>query len=253
MRKKIIGVVIAASVLLGAGTAYAATVVFNDVPSDHRSSADIDFAVDAGWFTGYPDGTFKPDQILTQTQLVKVIARSFHEDGITRADMATFMRGGYDAVEALAETVPEKTKSELARGSKGAWVHYEGHNVLGNFDYEGYELKANSGYSDYLYVRCAGADFEVYLAGSYLSDEGSYLDVTYRSLGGELIEEKWYSSRDVLWVPEPRKFVDYVARHPGALALEVVKYYGSAGSNDDQFHWDNTSGITAAVHSLGCF
>ena len=49
---------------------------------------------------GYGDGTFRPDQALTEKQLTIVIGRAFPEDA-TRADMTTFLRGGAERLAAL--------------------------------------------------------------------------------------------------------------------------------------------------------
>ena len=58
---------------------------------------DIDYAVAQEWFFGYEDGTFKPDKIITQKQITAVVNRAFPE-GATRADLATVMRAGQQAL-----------------------------------------------------------------------------------------------------------------------------------------------------------
>ena len=45
-------------------TAAWATHTFSDVPDDHPQAADIAYAVEKGWFQGYDDGTFRPDNTL---------------------------------------------------------------------------------------------------------------------------------------------------------------------------------------------
>lgn len=66
---------------------------FSDVPASHPRRADILQAVREGWFQGYPDGTFRPDQRITAGQIGTVVSRAF-PSGSTRADMASFMVGG---------------------------------------------------------------------------------------------------------------------------------------------------------------
>ena len=39
-------------------TAVWAVAGFSDVPEDHPQAEDIQYAVDQGWFQGYPDGSF---------------------------------------------------------------------------------------------------------------------------------------------------------------------------------------------------
>ena len=66
---------------------------FPDVPDTDVAHADITYACRQGWFTGYPDGSFRPDRPVPAHQLATVVARAFAA-GSTRADMATFLRGG---------------------------------------------------------------------------------------------------------------------------------------------------------------
>ena len=86
---------------------------FDDVAESHPQSGDIAYAVEQGWFQGYPDGTFRPDRTITPTQIAVVASRSFPA-GSTRADLATFMRRGSQALNGLtpptskiAYTVPK--------------------------------------------------------------------------------------------------------------------------------------------------
>ena len=81
------------------GTAFAATR-FSDVDETHVQYRDIEYAVEQGWFFGYEDGTFKPDRSIPAHQLTTVIGRAFPE-GATRADLATFLRGGSERLAAL--------------------------------------------------------------------------------------------------------------------------------------------------------
>ena len=66
---------------------------FADVPDDHDYKDEIFNVVEEGWFEGYPDGTFRPDQTVTPSQIAKVLQRVF-SSGSTRADLAAFMREG---------------------------------------------------------------------------------------------------------------------------------------------------------------
>jgi len=73
---------------------------FDDVAESHPQSGDIAYAVEQGWFRGYPDGTFRPDRTITPNQIAMVASRAF-PDGSTRADLATFMRRGSQALNDL--------------------------------------------------------------------------------------------------------------------------------------------------------
>lgn len=66
---------------------------FPDVPATSPAHADITYACRQGWFSGYPDGSFRPDRSVPAHQLATVVGRAFAA-GSTRADMATFLRGG---------------------------------------------------------------------------------------------------------------------------------------------------------------
>lgn len=70
---------------------------FSDVPPTHPQHQDIAYAKEQGWFTGYPDGNFRPEQSITPAQIVTVLQRAF-PTGSTRADLAAFMRNGDQAL-----------------------------------------------------------------------------------------------------------------------------------------------------------
>lgn len=90
----------AAAILICAGAVTAQSVLFPDVPLDHPHRADIERAQREGWFAGNKDGSFTPDAQITSAQLTKVILRAY-PDGLTRAQTATLLRGGDDALEAI--------------------------------------------------------------------------------------------------------------------------------------------------------
>lgn len=46
---------------------------FPDVPEEHWAAATIEVIADAGLMTGYPDGTFKPEQPVTRAELATVL------------------------------------------------------------------------------------------------------------------------------------------------------------------------------------
>ena len=92
--KRAAGGLAALVALATAGTVLAVTG-FRDLGDVHPRYDDIQFAVEQGWFQGYDDGTFRPDRVVPEHQLISVIKRAF-PDGATRADLATFMRGGHE-------------------------------------------------------------------------------------------------------------------------------------------------------------
>ncbi len=121
-------VITAAAVLAAASVAVAASSSFSDVANNHPQRDDIEHAVEQGWFQGYGDGTFKPDRAITQKQIVTVIGRAFPE-GSTRADLATFLRGGSDRLAAVPDAAggcTEATQSSptetKCRATAGDWI-----------------------------------------------------------------------------------------------------------------------------------
>ncbi|HBC95077.1 MAG TPA: hypothetical protein DCZ10_19840 [Pelotomaculum sp.] len=48
---------------------------FSDVGKDHWAKSDIDFMVNKKIITGYPDGTFKPDQPVTRAEFTLLLVR----------------------------------------------------------------------------------------------------------------------------------------------------------------------------------
>lgn len=97
IKRKIL-IVIGPLIILSASTALAAGVFFSDIQPDHPYGYDINIAIERGYFTGYSDGTFKPDRQITSNQLSRIISRAF-PDGITRAEAAVFLVRGADALE----------------------------------------------------------------------------------------------------------------------------------------------------------
>lgn len=49
---------------------------FPDVPANHWAAGAVVYAVEAGWVSGYPDGTFRPEQPVSRAEAVKLINRA---------------------------------------------------------------------------------------------------------------------------------------------------------------------------------
>ena len=84
---------------------------FDDVAESHPQNRDIAYVVEQGWFEGYPDGAFRPDRAITPNQIATVVSRAFPASS-TRADLATFMRQGVQALNAL--TPPTTSSPRIA-------------------------------------------------------------------------------------------------------------------------------------------
>ena len=111
-RKKLAGglaALMAVAALVTAGTVLA-VAGFRDLGTVHPNYDDIQFAVDKGWFQGYDDGTFRPDRVVSDDHLTRVIRRAF-PNGATRAELATFLRGGYERLNPSRTGEPGEEQS----------------------------------------------------------------------------------------------------------------------------------------------
>ena len=100
MSRRTLFVIITAAVAVAAGTLLVVVADgqnnrdFPDVRPGHPRYYDIRDATGYGWFVGYTNGTFRPGQKISATQLSNVIRRIFGTDGIRRDDAAAFVVAG---------------------------------------------------------------------------------------------------------------------------------------------------------------
>jgi parallel beta-helix repeat protein len=80
-------------------------ITFTDIPATFWAKAAIDQAYQARFISGFPDGTFKPDQNVTRLQLVQAIASGF---SLPAGDLASL--NGYDD----RASIPDGAKSAVA-------------------------------------------------------------------------------------------------------------------------------------------
>ena len=86
---------------------------FRDIPTPglHESVEEsIAYAAEREWFLGYSDGTFRPDRMISSGQAAAVVGRAF-AGGVSRAEMASFVRRGAQAL--------------VAGNAVSAWVELE--------------------------------------------------------------------------------------------------------------------------------
>ena len=84
-------IAVAAAVLLAVPVV--AQIQFSDVPGDNPHLDNINYVAEQRWFIGYGDGTYKPDQNISPSEMTRVLWRAFDE-GITRAEFASFLVAG---------------------------------------------------------------------------------------------------------------------------------------------------------------
>lgn len=81
MMKKQVAFFLAVILLMTNVPAIAAqSQTFVDVPQKHWASASIAKAVETGYVSGFPDGTFKPDQVVTREEFIKMAVEAFGLD-----------------------------------------------------------------------------------------------------------------------------------------------------------------------------
>ncbi|WP_018394712.1 S-layer homology domain-containing protein [Bacillus sp. 37MA] len=82
--KKSLSVFLSFIIVFSLFAPFAQAASFKDVPNSHRFFDDIDFLSGAEIITGFPDGTFKPDQAVTRAQAAILIGKTFELDGTKR-------------------------------------------------------------------------------------------------------------------------------------------------------------------------
>jgi len=84
MKKKLVASLAAAMVLGVAGTSFAATNPFVDVPAKHWSYEAVTKLASAGIVDGYGDGTFKGDKTISRYEMAQIVAKA-----MAKSDKAT--------------------------------------------------------------------------------------------------------------------------------------------------------------------
>lgn len=101
----------------------AGSKTFTDVSKDHWAYDVIQKAAGAGWISGYPDGSFKPDQPITRAEVVAITNRMLNRF----------------ADEAYVDAHQDKIL-QFKDMNKGMWSYYP---VVEATNGHGYERKAN--------------------------------------------------------------------------------------------------------------
>lgn len=90
MKKKLVASLAAAMVLGIAGTSFAATNPFTDVPAKHWSYDAVAKLANAGIVDGYGDGTFKGDKVMSRYEMAQIVAKAMaHSDKATADQKAS--------------------------------------------------------------------------------------------------------------------------------------------------------------------
>jgi hypothetical protein len=93
-----------------------AAIAFTDVPENHWANKAIKFATERKFFEGYPDGTFKPNQLLPRVQAIAILANGLNYKPTT-APSETLRNYFEDARE-----IPDYAKKAIAAASENFLV-----------------------------------------------------------------------------------------------------------------------------------
>ena len=90
MKNKLVASLAAAMVLGVAGTSFAATNPFTDVPAKHWSYDAVAKLANAGIVDGYGDGTYRGDKTITRYEMAQMVAKAMaHSDRATAEQKAS--------------------------------------------------------------------------------------------------------------------------------------------------------------------
>ena len=133
MKKKLVASLAAAMVLGVAGTSFAATNPFTDVPAKHWSYDAVAKLANAGIVDGYGDGTFKGDKTITRYEMAQMVAKAMaHSDKATTDQKASIDKLSVefaDELEGLNVRVTKlEKKSSTIKVTGEARLRYENFN-----------------------------------------------------------------------------------------------------------------------------
>ena len=78
--------VIALVIFLGASATVWAANPFSALPAEHWAYASVAKLAAAGIIDGYPDGTFKGENLMIRYEMAQIIAKAYAKDGIGTDD-----------------------------------------------------------------------------------------------------------------------------------------------------------------------
>jgi hypothetical protein len=113
MKKKLVASLAAAMVLGVAGTSFAATNPFTDVPAKHWSYDAVTKLASAGIVDGYGDGTFKGEKTISRYEMAQIVAKAMaHSDKATAEQKASIDKLSVEFADELEGLNVRVTKLE---------------------------------------------------------------------------------------------------------------------------------------------
>jgi len=71
-------------------------LTYTDIDKDYWAAAEISAAANAGWMKGFPDGTFRPEQVLSRAELASILVKAFSlKPGTTKVSFNDLGQNGY--------------------------------------------------------------------------------------------------------------------------------------------------------------
>jgi len=113
MKKKLVASLAAAMVLGVAGTSFAASNPFVDVPAKHWSYDAVTKLASAGIVDGYGDGTFRGDKTISRYEMAQIVAKALaHSDKATAEQKASIDKLSVEFADELEGLNVRVTKLE---------------------------------------------------------------------------------------------------------------------------------------------
>lgn len=139
VKRNVAAAVLGVTLLVG-GTSLAAAN-FKDVPSNHWARGVIDWGVSERVIAGYPDGTFKPDQRVTEAEFLSMLIRAYKpqlpkipQKRHWADEIYAFSRAmnypleGYDDLKKRAWVIDRTRVAEIVAGAAG--YNYTGRDAI---------------------------------------------------------------------------------------------------------------------------
>ena len=106
-------------------TASGGDAAFPDVPGGYWAAEVIAFAASEGWVSGYPDGTFRPEQPVSRAEAVKILNRALDRRAGERSAALPFtdVERGYWAYDEIREAAVSHTYRKSGNSEK--WLTYD--------------------------------------------------------------------------------------------------------------------------------
>jgi len=137
-RKMMVSIGVASCIFCLSGVAsYANDTSFTDIPKDYWAYPDIQWAVDHQVVNGYPDGTFKPNRSVSQSEWFAMLIRAYHPADLSDNLNSSQWDASYqDYAAKLGWTLTVPDRNVLKRGDIAVYLaeasgkHYDSDDAI---------------------------------------------------------------------------------------------------------------------------